>query len=72
MFENFIQTNKKVYTPLEIIDNFSEYVSPSNLEALVDHLTNIDLAPNIISFSEINNNLYFNLGIGDLLKVIKK
>lgn len=70
--DKFILTHKKVYTPMEVVDLFSEYVLPSNLEALVDHLTCEDLAPNIISFSQINDIIYFNLGIGDLLKVIKK
>jgi hypothetical protein len=72
MYDNFIQTNKKVYTPLEVIDLFSEYVTPNNLEALVDHLTAEELAPSIVSFLQLNNNIYFNIGVGDLLKVIKK
>jgi hypothetical protein len=72
LYDNFIQTNKKVYTPLEVIDNFSHHVTPENVGVLVDHLTEPTLAPSIVSFLQINGNLYFNLGVGDLLKVIKK
>lgn len=70
--DKFILTQRKVYTPMEVIDLFSEYVTADNVGILVDHLTEEDLAPNIISFSQINDIVYFNIGLEELIKVTKK
>ncbi len=66
--KKFIQTDRKVYTDMEVIDLFSEYVTPDNLKILVEHLTDLELAPNIISFSQNNDIVFFNVELENLLK----
>ena len=70
--KTFILTKYKVYTDLEVVNLFSEHVKPENLEVLVNHLTYSKLAKNILSFKEIEGEVYFTIGSGDVIKVSKK
>jgi len=70
--KKFIPTQQKVYTPLEVVDLFSKYVTADNVSILVDHLTEADLAPHIISFSQNNDIIFFNIGVEELIKVTRK
>ena len=68
--KTFILTKYKVHTDLEVVDLFSEHVKPENLEVLVKHLTYPELAEHILSFTEIDGEIHFNLCNGDgLIKV---
>jgi len=65
-------TNRKTYTPTEVVDLFSEYVKPENISILVDHLSYPTLAKSIISFAEIDGDIHLNLGEKDSLLKIKR
>lgn len=68
--DRFILTNRKTYTPEEVIDIFSQYARPENMRILVDHLIYPELAESILSFIEIDGEMHFNLGNGgDLIKI---
>jgi hypothetical protein len=70
--KKLILTNKKNYTPLEVVDLFSEYVSPHNVEILVDHLTYPELSLYVNSFTEMEGNLVLGLVGGDFISVKPK
>jgi len=70
--QTFILTNNKCYTNMEVVDMFSEYVRPENLEMLVNHLTMKGVSEDIISFTELDDGIGFNIGCGSLIKVSKK
>lgn len=70
--DKFILTNYKTYTPEEVVDLFSEYVLPSNVEVLVNHLSIEELAEGILSFTEIDGDIHLNIGVGELIKITKK
>ncbi len=62
--ERFVLTNRKCYTPEEIVNYFSEYVKPENVRILIDHIGHPDLAESIFSFTEQNGVLFLTLGDG--------
>lgn len=69
----FILTNYKHYTDIQVVNMFSEHVRPENVEILVNHLSYPELAECILSFTEIDGFIHFNLGNGEgLLKVTPK
>ena len=71
--QTFILTNYETYTDAEVVDLFSEHIKPENLEVLVKHLTYPELAEHILSFTEIEGEVHFNLGNGEeLIRVSKK
>ena len=71
--QTFILTNYKNYTDIEVVDLFSEHVRHENLEILIKHLTYPKLSNYILSFTEIDEAIHFNLGNGEgLIKVLKK
>ena len=71
--QKFIKTKRKNYTTLEVVDLFSKHVRPENLEILVNHLTYPELSHYIVSFTEIDGDVCFNIGQGnELIKVTKK
>ena len=64
MENTIVLTNNKVYTALEVVNLFSEYISPKNVEILVDHLTYADLSEVVESFTEQDGVLFLNVGDG--------
>ena len=71
--ENFILTNRKLYTKKKARKLFSEYLDENNLEILIDHICEKTLYEYVFSFTTQNNILLLNLGDGgDLIAVKKK
>lgn len=69
----FILTNRKIYTPMEVVDLFSEHVRPENLEILIKHIAHPELAESVFSFAEIDGDIVLNLGNGEnMIKITKK
>ncbi len=65
-----ILTGEKTYTPIEVIDNFGEYLSNRNTAILTDHLIYESLASQIKSFFEDENgDLNINLINDETLKI---
>jgi len=56
-----ILTGNKNYSAMEVIDLFSGYVSPSNVEILIDHLTYEELSECISGFIEEGDAIHFKL-----------
>ncbi len=67
-----IKTNKRNFTPTEIVDLFSGYVRPENLEILVAHLTYPELSECVIGFIEQDGDICFDVGDTALVRVRKK
>lgn len=57
-------TEKKVYTPEEVVDYFSGKISDKNMEVLVAHLCMEDLSHQVESVTEQNGVLFLNIGEG--------
>ena len=70
--EIIVLTEQRVYTPEEIIDDFSQYVSPHNIKALIDHLIYEDLSEDVIAFTEQNGVLFLSVEPGKYFSVTQK
>ena len=62
-------THNKNYTPIEVVDLFSQYVSPRNVEILVNHLTYPELSVCVDSFTEVEGDLLLGLVNGDFISI---
>lgn len=65
-------THNKNYTPLGVVDLFSQYVSPRNVEILVNHLTYPELSVYVDSFTEVEGDLLLGLVNGDFISIKPK
>lgn len=70
--ERIIITNKKLYTPEEVVDEFSGYISHKNISLLIDHICVPELAECVISFTEQDGILFLNIGTGEFVSVVKR
>lgn len=50
-----IETNNRVYTPIEVVDTFAGEVQTKHIRTLVEHLTNPKIAIDIESVRELGN-----------------
>jgi len=68
-----ILTGNISYSPLEVIDYFSEFVLGENLNTLVFNLSSPEIAEQITSFKEENGELLFKVrGKYEMFVIIKK
>ena len=63
MEQKIYLTERKQYTPTEVIDYFSGKISNANIGILVDHLT-MDISGDVVSVTEQDGILFLNLGDG--------
>jgi len=59
------------YTPMQIIDNFSQFVKPSNISILIDHLTFPELSCSVAGFIEEDGDIFFKVA-GEFIKCTAK
>jgi len=66
-----ILTENTNFTPMEVVDNFSQFVSPVNVSILVDHLSVPELSEFIVGFIEDDGDILFKVA-GNYIKCTAK
>lgn len=70
--KTLVLTNRKCYTEKEVKEQFSEYVSPENMQTLIDHIAHPDLAHYVSSFAEIDGEIHVMINNEEgLIKIVK-
>jgi len=71
--KTLVLTNRKCYTEKEVKEQFSEYVSPENMQVLIDHIVHPELACYVSSFAEIEGEIHVMLDDKEgLIKISRK
>lgn len=67
-----IYTNHRHYTPMQVVDELSQFVDPKNVEILVGHLCDPKLCEYITGFTENEGIIAFQISDGHMVEVKRK
>lgn len=65
-------TNSKHFTPMQVVDDLSGFVTPENVEILVGHLSDPVLCEYITAFAEVEGVINFQIADGHMVAVNRK
>lgn len=67
-----IYTNHRQYTPMQVVDELSQFVDPKNVEILVGHLCDPKLCDFITGFAEVDGVISFQINDNHFVEVRRK
>lgn len=69
---DIIYTNRQQYTPAEVVDMFTGYVTDGNMDVLVHHLTDPKLSKHITGFIESGGVVHFQVNDNHMVPIRRK